>query len=263
MIVLFIIATIGLALGAATYIMLATTLLGVDQDHKKWLGLEMSVEVSYALANTVADILLVHRCYIIWGRQKKVAIPLAALALANNGLLIGATVVAGTHYDTESQLQFSRVSAIAALLFFVVNIIMNLVIPLMISVRIWTIRRKVVAILGSRKDQNNWNIALCLETGVVYPLALIPCLIVRSVENRISPYPVLLQVACIAPTLIIVRSGLGISIENVNDTVHNAKGKRSGYSTPGERETLSQWTQDPGRKVDPHGRDEEDPPLLE
>ncbi|KAK7437924.1 hypothetical protein VKT23_018359 [Stygiomarasmius scandens] len=133
---------------------------------------------------------------------------------------------------------------------------MNLAIPLMISIRIWTIRRKVTAILGSQKDRNNWSIALCLETGIVYPLALVPSLIVSVTKYGdvvATPFPVLLQVVCIAPTLIIVRSELGISIDSVENIV-----RRGSESDP-----VTSQSDPEAKGLLANKREEELPPLLE
>ncbi|KAF5346233.1 hypothetical protein D9758_014392 [Tetrapyrgos nigripes] len=112
--------------------------------------------------------------------------------------------------------------------FLAVNLLTNLFIPFMIAGRIWWIGRQVSKSIGKRKNSlTRRAIAICLESGMMYPLVLIPTL------AWIGPdlIPVLTQVVGIAPTFIIVRVALGVSIENVEDTVAKEKEGNGGHQT--------------------------------
>ncbi|KAJ8090942.1 hypothetical protein PM082_024866 [Marasmius tenuissimus] len=53
------------------------------------------------LANSLADMTLIHRCYVIWDRRKRVGIPLLVLASATNlfGLIAASVEIVGARSD--------------------------------------------------------------------------------------------------------------------------------------------------------------------
>ncbi|THV00206.1 hypothetical protein K435DRAFT_611598, partial [Dendrothele bispora CBS 962.96] len=87
--------------------------------------------------------------------------------------------------------------------------------------RIWWIGRQVSKHLGSEQSRvTRYNMAICFESGVIYPLALLPAFVINLSDTSlvfVDLTPVLIQIVGIAPTLIVVRIALGISIENVHD----------------------------------------------
>ncbi|THU84679.1 hypothetical protein K435DRAFT_870018 [Dendrothele bispora CBS 962.96] len=129
--------------------------------------------------------------------------------------------------------------------FLAVNFFTNLVIPFMIAGRIWWIGNQVSKFLPSRKfNLTRRTMAICLESGIMYPLALLPALVltfqpVETPANLVNFIPILIQVVGIAPTFIIVRVALGISIEDVQDTIrmNEENGQR-------DQVVLSMWEAD-------------------
>ncbi|THU83972.1 hypothetical protein K435DRAFT_870768 [Dendrothele bispora CBS 962.96] len=102
--------------------------------------------------------------------------------------------------------------------------------------RIWWIGHQVSKFLPTRKfNLTRQSMAVCLESGIMYPLALIPTLVLIFV-NGIDLTAILIQVVGIAPTFIIVRVVLGISIENVEDTIR--MNEQNGH---GDQTVLSMW----------------------
>ncbi|THU92331.1 hypothetical protein K435DRAFT_800573 [Dendrothele bispora CBS 962.96] len=148
----------------------------------------------YVLANITADIVLIHRCYKIWGAKKKIIVFPVLISIINN---------AG---------------------------------------RIWWIGHQVSKFLPKGKFHHTKHVlAVCLESGIMYPLALIPALVltfhtfdsvIPSFESLVA---ILIQVVGIAPTFIIVRVALGISIENVHGTIHMNEGRGQ------KDQVLSMW----------------------
>ncbi|THU95623.1 hypothetical protein K435DRAFT_798008 [Dendrothele bispora CBS 962.96] len=136
----------------------------------------------YILANITADIVLVQRCYKIWGAKKKIIVFPVFISVINN---------AG---------------------------------------RIWWIGHQVSKFLPKRKFHLTKHVlAVCLESGIMYPLALIPALafafqtfIVQFTPSFESLVAVLIQVVGIAPTFII-------------DTIHMNEG--SGR----DNQVISMW----------------------
>ncbi|THU90835.1 hypothetical protein K435DRAFT_567314, partial [Dendrothele bispora CBS 962.96] len=90
--------------------------------------------------------------------------------------------------------------------------------------RIWWIGRQVKKYLGTKETElTRYSIAICLESGIMYQVALLPALVAYLTDyiaDRMlgDIIPVLIQVVGIAPTFIIVRVALGVSIENIQDT---------------------------------------------
>ncbi|THV03762.1 hypothetical protein K435DRAFT_851550 [Dendrothele bispora CBS 962.96] len=91
--------------------------------------------------------------------------------------------------------------------------------------------------------------AICLESGIIYPLAGLPALVLScqppdKISSTVYLIPILIQVVGIAPTFIIVRVALGISIENVQDTIcHEENGQR-------DQVVLSMW--EANHNIDEH-----------
>ncbi|THU99685.1 hypothetical protein K435DRAFT_855432 [Dendrothele bispora CBS 962.96] len=144
--------------------------------------------------------------------------------------------------------------------FLAINFFTNLSIPFMIAGRIWWIGNQVSKFLPSRKtNRTRHTMAICLESGIMYPLALIPALVlafqpveqsssqdyVEQMSTQVDFIPILIQVVGIAPTFIIVRVALGISIENVQDTIcmNEENGQR-------DQVVLSMWEAD--HNIDEH-----------
>ncbi|KAL0058889.1 hypothetical protein AAF712_014403 [Marasmius tenuissimus] len=82
--------------------------------------------------------------------------------------------------------------------------------------RIWWISRSIAQGSSMRKSVRT-IIAITLESGVIYATLLV----IYQIQNSILPisidlglYPILIQVAGMSPTVIIIRAGLGVSIEN-------------------------------------------------
>ncbi|THU91245.1 hypothetical protein K435DRAFT_801400 [Dendrothele bispora CBS 962.96] len=140
-------------------------------------------------------------------------------------------VVQLSHYFTPDYTRNGAISGVVTLnqytfkSFLIVNFFTNLFIPFMIAGRIWWIGRQISKLLPSMEiNLTRYTMAICLESGIMYPLALLPALVLFFQPNKtLSSYiyfiPILIQVVGIAPTFIIVRVALGISIENVQDTI--------------------------------------------
>ncbi|THU78794.1 hypothetical protein K435DRAFT_811256 [Dendrothele bispora CBS 962.96] len=193
--------------------------------------------MNYFVADTFSfdEVLFIQklRCYKIWGSKKKfIAFPVF-ISIINNevGLL-----VATNHAMEQIVLLGDDISKS----FLIVNFFTNLFIPSMIVGRIWWIGHEVSKFLSQSKQFNfmKYSMAACLESGIMYPLALLPSVVMillpwDASSSSVYYYPILIQVVGIAPTFIIVRIALGISIENVDDTIRM-------YEDGGQAE-LSTW----------------------
>ncbi|THU92551.1 hypothetical protein K435DRAFT_800388 [Dendrothele bispora CBS 962.96] len=172
----------------------------------------------YLSVNIIADIVLIHRCYKIWGANKKIIVLPMFISIINNVLGGGLG-----SYRIEILGEYASRS------FVTVNFLANLAIPSLIAGRIWWIGYQVSKSLPTRKFNLTRHImAVCLESGIMHPLALIPALVIifsppNSLSSNIDFIPILIQVVGIAPTFII-------------DTIH--MNEQNGHE---DQTVLSMW----------------------
>ncbi|THU96304.1 hypothetical protein K435DRAFT_797452 [Dendrothele bispora CBS 962.96] len=207
----------------------------------------------------------IQRCYKIWGAKRKIIVFPIFISIINNGLalvelitmMVEAIKLTLAFETSMERLQILGEATLKS--FLAVNFFTNLLIPLMIAGRIWWIGHQVSKFLPKNKfHPTRHAMAVCLESGIMYPLALIPALVLAFEEtvrldtgfmDASSLIPILIQVVGIAPTFIIVRVALGISIENVQDTIH--MNERNGQNN----QVLSMW--EVNHNIDECGRSEQ------
>ncbi|KAJ7023357.1 hypothetical protein C8F04DRAFT_1134553 [Mycena alexandri] len=139
--------------------------------------------VIYGINNIIADGLVIYRCYSVWNKNIYIVIPPI--------LLLIPTSVFG------------------------------------IAGRIWWIHRKARAYLEPAMQQRYTSaISILVESGVIYSATVLAYLILGAIPSaNIVQEPIfqmLTQVLGIAPTLIIVRVGLGVSVQSVESAVRTA-----------------------------------------
>ncbi|EEB89360.1 hypothetical protein MPER_12551 [Moniliophthora perniciosa FA553] len=175
------------------------------------------------LLNLVAETMLIHRCYLIWGSRKWVGCPLVAASALTNSIGIVGTVFftiginnSATQRDQDflivgDNLQFLQVAISAAL---------NLLITLLTAGRIWWIHCKVrsLGIVSSDGNVMRSIPRIILESGLLYPTTALVGLIIG-----------------IAPTLIIVRAKLGKTVESLQDRISEIQF----MSRPAQRGTVT------------------------
>ncbi|THU96307.1 hypothetical protein K435DRAFT_797455 [Dendrothele bispora CBS 962.96] len=181
------------------------------------------------------------KCYKIWGAKKKIIVFPIFISIVNNGLalvefinmLVEVVKTSGDDFRIETSMARLEELGYATLKsFLAVNFFTNLLIPLMIAGRIWWIGHQVSKFLPKNKfHPTKHAMAVCLESGIMYPLALIPALVLAFEEtlrldtrymDASSLIPNLIQVVGIAPTFII-------------DTIH--MNERNGQNN----QVLSMW----------------------
>ncbi|KAK1224908.1 hypothetical protein PQX77_012148 [Marasmius sp. AFHP31] len=167
--------------------------------------------LTFLLANIVTDGVLIYRMYIIWGSRKRFIIGPIVISLASNVVGIVAVSVqlsANLTSFVDGNYLFMWFTGAVAFT--------QLVLTFMTAGRIWWISRSIAQDSSMRKSVRT-IIAITLESGVIYATLLV----IYQVQNSILPisidlglYPILIQVAGMSPTVIIIRAGLGVSIEN-------------------------------------------------
>ncbi|KAJ7851769.1 hypothetical protein B0H13DRAFT_1904926 [Mycena leptocephala] len=177
----------------------------------------------------------IYRCYVIWGcNWRPVAFPAFSYTCTLIGGILGIIPLSGTSERAAT--------AVCMATIFCTNVLA----ASLAAGRIWYISRRIARLLGKNSRKKYMDLtAIMLESGLIYPAGL-----VISVGIFLSPVTptasVLICIAAcyhivgIAPTLIIVRVGLGVSTEDVDGST---------LGGPQTREELSrQWNFDFGRR---------------
>ncbi|KAF5340824.1 hypothetical protein D9758_017059 [Tetrapyrgos nigripes] len=235
---LFTIATLGFILNCVessanvgrSESLLSQKSVSANDPHLVLFGISLlSVNGLYVLA----------KCYKIWGCKKKVIIFPVLISVVNNGFgivrIVAEAVEAKVLVSNSLELDLSDRNTVKNLetlgnftrkFFTAVNLFTNLFIPMMIAGRIWWIGHQAAKFMGTKKlSLTSRTLAVCLESAILYPLFLVPGIVFyTALDNLPGDFiPILIQIVGIAPTFIIVRVALGISIENVQHTVAQNK----------------------------------------
>ncbi|KAJ7846552.1 hypothetical protein B0H13DRAFT_2362917 [Mycena leptocephala] len=169
------------------------------------------IKIRYTLANAIADGIIIYRCYVIWGcNWRPVAFPAFSYTCTLIGGILGIIPLSGTSERATT--------AVCMATIFCTNVLA----ASLAAGRIWYISRRIARLLGKNSRKKYMDLtAIILESGLIYPAGL-----VISVGIFLSPVTptasVLICIAAcyhivgIAPTLIIVRVGLGVSTEDVD-----------------------------------------------
>ncbi|KAJ7263929.1 hypothetical protein C8J57DRAFT_1333180, partial [Mycena rebaudengoi] len=188
-----------------------TVFQGSPSDLSRLFGVfpwvELTEVVRFTLNNLLTDLLLLYRCYTIWGSKKKVIIVPAVCIL----LTVVFTPLAWvTHPHTAVTLVDSRAP-------YIMNLATNLLLVGLIAGRIWHIGRQVrIVHEGNLGKQYTTAIALLLESGALYCLCLILWVVSLTNRTRINDFECIFsgitaalvgQTVNIAPTVMLVRAG--------------------------------------------------------
>ncbi|KAJ7480294.1 hypothetical protein B0H11DRAFT_2280610 [Mycena galericulata] len=164
--------------------------------------------------NLVTDSLFVYRCFVVWGRNVRVVI--APILMLFTTTVLGYLTIYGDNLDY-------RVPSIMIIL-------TNVILMALTAGRIWWIRRDARVLSESASIRTyNTVIAIILESGAVYCFSVLSFVISESVSNGHSDLvnsvfrSALPQIVNIAPTIIIVRVGLGRALEGGTGSEHTRK----------------------------------------
>ncbi|KAK1227359.1 hypothetical protein PQX77_009642 [Marasmius sp. AFHP31] len=188
------------------------------------------------LIDFTAFMILVYRCYSIWGQNWKVVILPVVVILTESGVYytelpqyMKIQFAAGLQQQASAEvLEQSLAFTTAAL---VLGAFANALLTLLIAGRIWWLKRRIQRLMvraqhsqgksGSLGPQKYDSvIAITMESGMIIPIFLITYT-VYSVRNATSSDHdaltimafMLPQVIAFAPLLILVRVGLGLTVE--------------------------------------------------
>ncbi|KAH7871578.1 uncharacterized protein C8R40DRAFT_1121108 [Lentinula edodes] len=177
----------------------------------------------YVTANFVADTLLLYRCYVIWGSRKLVIAGPATVSFLNT---VAAAVA--TYYQRHDNLTVnilssnpSRTGSIDSIDigFLVINLVTNLLLTSLIAGRLrWTnmlTNRTLKGFSQSNEPHFNGILDTLVESCLLYSITLVVSIVLKvyTITSDLDFLPILIQILGIAPTLIMVRVDLGISVE--------------------------------------------------
>ncbi|TFY62832.1 hypothetical protein EVG20_g6554 [Dentipellis fragilis] len=188
------------------------------------------------LAQITADGLLIYRCFIIWNRRQLVILPLIALLLATSACNLAAMYYDSQTYeirrDTSPEsgppptwFHLLKMSTTFATASYALTLATTVVTTALIAARIWWTSRELGRSLNrSSGSMYKSAIILIVESGALWSSGLIAALIVHHTALQYAPIAgfTLNILLGIAPTLIIVRVGLGHAIETSYPPVHRS-----------------------------------------
>ncbi|KAF5389164.1 hypothetical protein D9757_004977 [Collybiopsis confluens] len=171
--------------------------------------LRIAVQSVYVAANAIADTLMLCRCYDILISSKWVIAGPSLLCATNTGMAITAIVfqyrkiVAVSAANTS----LSNAGKILFEVFMGTNFFSNLLLTGLIAGRIWWMTRdgrKKLGLDEKRGDQSMTSIIL--GSGLLYPIALVPCTAfeLHESQGRFFLEPLLVVIVGLAPTLMMV-----------------------------------------------------------
>ncbi|KAF8130006.1 hypothetical protein K438DRAFT_2032387 [Mycena galopus ATCC 62051] len=197
-------------------------------------SLAFADNVVFVINNLAVDLLLLYRCYVIWGREKKVLILPGAFIISTVAVGFVATVQNSAPIFTAVYLMAAATDL--TLVAFTGNLsspILFLPAEELSAGRIWLKRRDVIRIDadGTLKSRYSTVIEMIVESGALYSLFAILDAITNQLARRPNSdilYNVIASVSAqltnILPTLIIVRAGMG---HNIQDRIESSRALRT------------------------------------
>ncbi|ESK85680.1 hypothetical protein Moror_9924 [Moniliophthora roreri MCA 2997] len=192
---------------------------------------------------TMADIMLLHRCYVMWNSSKCVAFPMIFLMVTLAVCEVVASVfqiIGAINTADPARWQLFLQGNTINTAFWLADMGVNIILTLLTAGRIWWCSQEAQRLLGPAiKTKYNTIIVIILESGLLYPTFLIAAIVLQELvdpDNKgLAPFSlwiVTYQVAGIAPTLIIIRAAGGKTVEHTStdqvvSSLHFANGRGS------------------------------------
>ncbi|KAJ8092864.1 hypothetical protein PM082_023497 [Marasmius tenuissimus] len=217
--------------------------------------------LTFTLTNAITDVMLIHRCYIIWSRHKLILYPLLLCSLSIACIGTASVILGGIgvrDVDVPSNQRLYDLDNAISSPWIITVAVFNLILTFMTGGRIWWISREAQKFMKKdlRMDYNTL-VALILESELLYSLTLIAVVVFQLFllpsGHGFAPIDIgaaFEAVGGLAPTLIIVRSAYGKTVESVNQVVSTlqfADGPTSATRSAGEASRVRATTVDMGR----------------
>ncbi|TDL29997.1 hypothetical protein BD410DRAFT_703038, partial [Rickenella mellea] len=163
---------------------------------------------AYIFANFLADGVLLHRLLVVWNYNYYImVIPVLAYlgSTAMSILTIFQSAQPGASLWSHTTISF-------AVPYWSLSLSLNLLVTLMIATRLLMMRNKIIAVLGPEHSKTYTSVAaMMVESAAPYSITGLIFIIcyarASNVQNLVLP--VLGQIMCISPELIMLRVALG------------------------------------------------------
>ncbi|KAF8960652.1 hypothetical protein BDZ97DRAFT_1922027 [Flammula alnicola] len=166
--------------------------------------------------NTIADSVIIYRCYIVWRRKRRIVIV--------SGIFLLCSSICGYVFAISSA-HLRRLLVIYLWMTFALNICLAVI----TAGRIYWSARRASNVLGPENPRRYYSIfAIIIDSGMIYPVYLLLDLIVDSLFLDAG----LNQIVGIVPTLILAQQAFGRCIQDVETTIAMRRGEVSSASTP-------------------------------
>jgi len=191
-------------------------------------------------ANFLADAVLLYRMFVVWDRNLVVMVfPLLAFTASTSLSILAVFQAAQPHSSKWSHASFEF-----ELPYWALTVSLNLVITIAVVYRLLTMRRAVISIFGTDHAKMYTSIiSMVVESAAIYATTGIVCIIAFAMKSNVLNFlqPILGQVVCICPELIILRVSHGRAwTTSVTRSVNahrlgtrSVDAPESGRSTPG------------------------------
>ncbi|KDR79167.1 hypothetical protein GALMADRAFT_243060 [Galerina marginata CBS 339.88] len=158
--------------------------------------------------NVIADVLLILRCFVVWGKRK-------SIIYASGLLLVAGTVLGilseGTLLPSLEFLVGPYIVSVLAL---------NIVVTLLTAGRILWIAREVKRVMGrGMVSHYHFAVGILVESGLIYTMSAVLVFILSTTNFIIMAAAISIRVVCIMPILLIVQIALGHNTKDVHTTV--------------------------------------------
>ncbi|KAJ8085716.1 hypothetical protein PM082_004534 [Marasmius tenuissimus] len=181
---------------------------------------------SSAIISFIFDYLMVHRCYVIWGYSKRILYPFIFVVLVTNVAAFVVYVIQTVAYKHQNHALYTSSINIANVLTIIAAVYTSLL-TLLTAGRIWWTVRQVEQLNGKRVyTRYKIFVATILESGLLSSATLVISVILPLLTDPnnkgLIPFDfnvVAIQMAAIAPTLIIIRIAYGQAVESVQQMV--------------------------------------------
>ncbi|ESK83674.1 hypothetical protein Moror_2153 [Moniliophthora roreri MCA 2997] len=162
--------------------------------------------ILYALASCIADMILLYRLFVLWDSVRPIIFIVAMLVL----FLTNAVGFVGGGADIITG-------------YFIANAINTFLLTFIIAGRIWWLSREPRRLMGREVDRRyNRIIAMVVESGLLYSASVVVHVSTRQSLSTLG-FPLNLSglvylMVGIAPTLIILRTSLGLTESAIPDS---------------------------------------------
>ncbi|KAJ7149675.1 hypothetical protein C8R46DRAFT_1125747 [Mycena filopes] len=207
----------------------------------------VGADTIWLLTDFFSQLLLIYRCYLVWGRSLWVVVLPLLIALASAACGFAVTGLVNAINPTAPQVPPALVPIGDA--DFALSIILNFMVSSLIVGRIWWMSRGGVVPHSSNAIQQATG--LIIESGLLFLAVQFVFVILFAIAHPAQAVvePIATQVYVISPMLIVVRIGMGAAYEPTNATAVTGTSVRFANSETDGTRTTQIMSQGPGLEL--------------